>query len=194
MKKVVRTIAVVALMFASIAVSAKEPKLSLTANAQKSVVFELDAQTQNTFISMLDKNGNVIYSEKIEVAKGYAKKFDLNGLPEGKYYLHVENTMKETVYTLEVTASSVSIVTKDENNKPVFRKEGGRVFLNLLNLDLEAVSIKVYDSENRIVHVETVNDEMLVEKVFNFEKAYSGIYTVAVVDGNDTYYEEVIVK
>ncbi|MGF1559239.1 MAG: hypothetical protein ACFCUL_09135 [Flavobacteriaceae bacterium] len=194
MKKIVRSIAVVALMIMTITVSAKEPKLSLTANAEKSLTFELDAQSHETKISMVDYDDNVIYAEKIQGVLAYSKKFDLKNLPIGNYFLFVENELKKTVYTINVTSSMVEIVERKENAKPVFRKTGERVFLNLLNLDKEVVNITVYDSENRIVFKEAVKDEMLVEKVFNFDKAYAGNYTIVVNDGEDTFYEDVLVK
>ena len=35
---------------------------------------------------------------------------------------------------------------------------------------------------------------ILIEKVFNFEKAFEGIYTISVQDKENSYYETVIVK
>lgn len=194
MKKIVRSIAVVALMLMSMTVSAKEPKLSLTADTEKSLTFELDAQSHETKISMVDYDDNVIYAEKIQGVLAYSKKFDLKNLPIGNYYLLVENDLKKTVYTLNVTTSVVEIVERKENPKPVFRKSGERIFLNLLNLDQQKVDITVYDDENRIVFNESILGQMLVEKVFNFDKAFAGNYTLVVNDGKDTFYEDILVK
>nr|WP_299383908.1 hypothetical protein [Allomuricauda sp.] len=77
---------------------------------------------------------------------------------------------------------------------PVFVKKGDKLFLNLLNLSQEKVVLKVYDSQNRVVFKETVSGKLVVEKAFNFEKAYEDRYTVVVVDESGTYKETVLVK
>jgi len=77
---------------------------------------------------------------------------------------------------------------------PVFKKKGQKLFVNLLNLDLEKVSIKVYDSEGRIVFKEVIEGDLIIEKAFNFEKAFEDNYTVVIVDNNKTFKEVVKIK
>lgn len=194
MKKVVRSIAVVALMFVVATGLAKEPKLSLTPNVEKSLNFEMDKTSEQTFVSIVDTNGVIIYTEEIAVANIYSKKFNLKNLPEGSYFLKVEDALKETVFAFVIDDSEIKLMERKENVKPVFRKKDGRVFLNLLNLEKEVVKIKVFDSDGRIVFQETITDEMLIEKVFNFEDAFKDNYTVIVKNKKNTYFEAVTVK
>ncbi|MEM1259762.1 MAG: hypothetical protein AAGC45_08395 [Bacteroidota bacterium] len=77
---------------------------------------------------------------------------------------------------------------------PVFKKKGNKLFLNLLNLDQEKVTIKVVDSEGRVVFIETMKGDLVIEKAFNFENAFENKYTVYVVDNNETFKETVEVK
>ncbi|MDC6367743.1 MULTISPECIES: hypothetical protein [Flavobacteriaceae] len=77
---------------------------------------------------------------------------------------------------------------------PVFVKKGDKLFLNLLNLTQETVTLKVYDSEGRLVYKEAVDGKVVVEKAFNFEKAYEDQYTVVVIDNSGTYKETVSVQ
>ncbi|WP_350287640.1 hypothetical protein [uncultured Croceitalea sp.] len=77
---------------------------------------------------------------------------------------------------------------------PVFKKKGQKLFINLLNLDQDKVTIKVYDSEGRVVFKEVIEGELVVEKAFNFEKAFEDDYTVVVVDNDKTFEEKVAVK
>ncbi|WP_420399012.1 hypothetical protein [Flagellimonas sp.] len=77
---------------------------------------------------------------------------------------------------------------------PVFVKKGDKLFVNLLNLSQEKVTLKVYDSQNRLVFKETVSGELVVEKAFNFEKAFKDSYTVVVVDESGTFKETISVK
>ena len=88
----------------------------------------------------------------------------------------------------------VERLTKKETTRPVFKKKGDVLYMNLLNLDLEKVSIKVYDSNNRVVFKEVLDGKLVVEKAFNFKKAFEDSYTVIVKDSEGTYKEKVLVK
>ena len=194
MKKVVRSIATVALMFVVATSMAKEPTLSVTPHTEKSLIFEMDAPSEQTVISILDIEGIIIFSEKVGDVASYSKKFDLKNLPDGDYVLKIEDTLKETIFEFGIDNSNVLIAERRENTKPIFKKNGQKVFLNLLNSDKEDVKITIYDSENRVVFDETVVDTLLVEKAYNFEKAYKDTYMVVVKNGEGIYYEAIVVK
>ena len=91
-------------------------------------------------------------------------------------------------------ASEIERLTKKEITRPVFKKKGDKLYMNLLNLGLEKVNIKVVDSENRVVFSEVVKGELLIQKAFNFEKAFEDSYTVVVKDSEGTYREKLEVK
>lgn len=77
---------------------------------------------------------------------------------------------------------------------PTFKKKGGVLYMNLLNLDQEKVTIKIYDSSGRVVYKETFENSLVIEKAFNFKKAYEDDYTVVVIDNNEKFIEVVAVK
>ena len=194
MKKVVRTAAMIALMFVTATSLANEEKLSLeTKKESKSLVFELDSKGQETAIRLFDSANQVIYTEYIS-STSYAKKFNLSNLENGLYYFTTENSLKKIVYTIEVDGSTVTILKRKENAKPVFRKENGMVYLNLLNLNKKDVKIEVFDSNDRLVFSEKRENEMIIEKAFNFSKAYEDSYTIVVRDSNNIYFEGITVK
>jgi hypothetical protein len=45
-----------------------------------------------------------------------------------------------------------------------------------------------------LVFKETVKGELVIEKVFNFDRAFEDSYTVVVVDNNQTFKEVIEVK
>lgn len=193
MKNVFKLTAVIAL-FLTTSINASETKLGLTPNATKSLTFSLDTNNQETAIRLVDSEGNVIFTEEVANKKTYLKRFDLSKLEKGMFYLEVENDLREIVYNIELGDLNVVIKDRSENAKPVFRKSGKVVYLNLLNLEKKAVKITITDSADRVVFEETVKDEALVGKVFNFDGAYDDTYQVVVVDSNDTYFENIVVK
>jgi len=80
------------------------------------------------------------------------------------------------------------------NERPFFRTQGDRVILNLLNLDLDQVMLKVVDQNGRVLYRTVIKDELVIEKAFNFENAYEGTYRVMVISAGETYTEKIIVS
>lgn len=194
MKTILKFTAVTALMFTTVVGLAKEPKLSLmTADQKKSLIVELDSQYKESFLKIIDENQNIIFSEKISET-AYTKKFDLNKLENGSYFFELDNSLRSLVYTISVENGEVKILKKKENNKPVFRKKGSKLYLNLLNLDSKDVQIKVFDSDNRMLYTEIIENESIVTKAFNFETAHEDRYTIVVKDGKNTYYKDILVN
>ena len=77
---------------------------------------------------------------------------------------------------------------------PVFVKKGEKLMMNLLNISQGTVVLKVYDSKDRLVYNESIDGKLVVEKAFNFEKAFEDEYTIVVVDKFGTYKETMAVR
>ena len=195
MKAILKFTVAIAFMFTTVVSLAKEPKLYIVAGKDaKSLVFTLESQSDGTSIKFVDAKENLIYSERIADENGYTKRFDMSKLAEGQYTFEMEDTARVIRYTIRVETSNMEIVGKTERTKPYFRRKGDRIYLNLLNLDKKGVQVKVYDSNNRLIYKELFEGELVVEKAFNFEKAFADNYTVVVKNSDDTYYEAVIVE
>ncbi len=192
MKTILKFTAVVAFMFITMTSRANELKFSLVADKDaKSLVFELESGSKESIVKLIDGHTNIIYQERIS-NEGYAKRFNLKDLEPGTYYFSVENPIKNVVYTLNVERTEVEIVKRKDNKaKVVFRKVGDKVYVNLLNQDLDKVDIKIVNGNNTAVYHESFNDSLTVGKVFNFEKAIADRYTIVVSDGHDSYYENI---
>ncbi|MBO0331960.1 hypothetical protein [[Muricauda] lutisoli] len=96
---------------------------------------------------------------------------------------------KKTVAKYEVEKNLVKV-----NLDPVFVKKGQKVMMNLLNISQGKVLLKVYDNKNRLVFDQAIDGDVVVEKAFNFEKAFEGEYTIVVVDKFGTYKETMEVR
>lgn len=194
MKTIMKFTAVMSFLLAMNVTMAKEPQLSVKMDGEtKSLILSLETQSNTTKLRILDGAQNVIYTEKISESL-YSKKFDLTKLEKGDYSLELDNSLRTLVYTIGVGSEELEVLKKTERTKPVFRKQGDKVFLNLLNLDTKDVEIKVIDSENRVLYQEVIKGESLVEKAFNFENAYDDRYTVLVKDDTLTYSESILVE
>ncbi|MEX0290360.1 MAG: hypothetical protein AB3N14_14740 [Flavobacteriaceae bacterium] len=194
MKSILKLSTVAGLVFAANVGMAKEPKVSLVVNEEtKSLVFRQDSNAEETSIKLKDAQDHVIFFDNY--SKGlYAKSFNVTSLEEGKYFLITEDDIRAFVYTINIGKKDMEIVKRVENTKPVFRTDGEKLFLNLLNLDANTVGIKVFDSDNRILYKEMVEGTTTVEKAFNFEDAFADTYKVMVKDGDEVYYEYITIK
>ncbi len=191
MKKFLKSTVAIALFFATATGMANEPKIILTSeNDSKTLVLEMDSQ-QVSKIIMMDENARTIYSENIQ-STDYIKKFNFKDLAVGTYYFTVENALSSVVYTLDVNSKDVKIANTTKNiTKPIFRKVGDKVYVNLFNADQRKVDIEILDNQRNVVFKESTRGELIVGKAFNFEKAVKGSYTIRVNDGEETYYQNI---
>ena len=195
MKNTIKFTTVVAFMFVTLISKAGELKSTLaTSEEGKTLTFKLDAPSEETKITLLNQDNITIYSENVSEQIGYFKKFDLNNLESGVYTMNVEDSTKIIVYTISLSDNKTEIIERKENAKPVFRTKDQVVYLNLLNLNKKDVVIKVYDNSNRTIFSQTMENDMIVEKAFNFANAVAGEYTVSVKDSNEVYYESITIK
>ena len=193
MKTILKVTTVLALVLNVATGMAKASELNLSAaNETKSLVLTLDKASIDLTVRFMDTENHILYAEKIKNGT-VTKKFNLQSLENGLYYITATDANKIVLYTVQVKDESVSILGKDETVKPYFRKTKEKLFVNYLNLEKSEVSIKVYDEENRVVFSEIVTDEMIVEKAFNFEGAYAGNYSIIVSNAKKSFAENFIV-
>ena len=185
---------VIALMFVAVIGLAATPNLNVTPDQPKSLNFSIDTYEQETAIRLFDEQGNLIFSEYVTDQKLYSKRFDLSKLEKGFFLLKVENSLKEIVYTIEMNKLEVSIKDMNEILKPTIITEDNKVKINFLNLAQENVVIKILDSNDRTVFEEVIEKTMVIEKAFNFEKAYKNNYMVMVKVNANSYYQPIAVK
>lgn len=194
MKTLAKLILSAAILLTSVVGLAREPKLSIISNENvKSLIFELDSKAIDTNLEFVDSDKNVIYSEMISNTM-YLKKFNLSKLVDGTYFLRTEDDFKFIEHVISLKGNVVKVVERKEENKPVFKIVEDKVYLNLLNLDMNSIDIKVTDSSNRVIFKESLGEVSLVEKAFNFETAQEDRYTIVVNDGTEVYYKSIVVN
>lgn len=193
MKRIFKVTTVLALVLTVTTGFAKKSDIRLrTSKESKSLVLTMDKVSEDFTLKITDIQNNLLYFEEMDNSS-LNKKFDLRGLQNGTYFLTTADATRTIVYTVAIDGDNVDILKKDETVKPYFRVTNEKLFVNFLNLDKSKVVIKVYDAEYRVVFSETVTEEMIIEKAFNFESAYKGSYRVVVSDTNETYAENFIV-
>ncbi|WP_396637224.1 hypothetical protein [Maribacter sp. R77961] len=190
MKTILKLTTVVALMLSTVVGLAEETKLNVVAltNA-KSLLLTLENGSNDLDIRLVDSDMNLIHAETITNST-VSKKFDLRNLNDGTYYFYTSDDFKNYRYTMAIADNVLRILDIEESVKPYFRKTRNKIYMNFLNLNKAPVEIKVYDADYRLVFSETRNEELIVEKAFNFSDAFAGSYTVVITDSKSTYTED----
>jgi hypothetical protein len=194
MKKFLKSITVMTLMFITMTSMANNPKISLTSGIDsKSLIFEMDVLSMESKIRMTDQNAQTIYSENI-LNTNYSKKFNLKDLEIGTYNFIIENPISSLVYTIVIDSNEIKIKNKVEYTaKPIFRITGNKISINLFNGNQQKVDIEILNSSSDIVFQESTKGELLVGKVINFDKAIKGNYTIIIKNGKETYYQNITI-
>jgi hypothetical protein len=142
----------------------------------------------------MDSENNTIFSENVSNTL-YSKKFNLRNLKTGTYFLKVENELNNAIYTINLNSTKEKITIKKENQiKPVFRKVGTKTSVSLLNTSLENVDLKIIDNNGRLVFKESFVNQLVVEKIFNFESALIGKYSIILKRNNESYSENIDIQ
>lgn len=195
MKKLLKSITVFSLLFATTAAMATEPKIDLkTGNEGKSLVLEMDASSAKSEVQLTDSNDNVVHHENVSNSY-YAKKFNFKDLKTGTYYLTVENPLKKVAYTIRLKNKEIEIVNKKEISQlPVLRKSGKRIYLNLLNKDMNTVKVTVVNGNREQLNSKVFKGDLTIGNVYNFENALKDNYLVVVEDGKNIYSQDITIK
>ncbi|MGB6151731.1 MAG: hypothetical protein WBG48_07050 [Pricia sp.] len=193
MKKAFKLSAIVAFLFATSVIMGADPKVKVD-KVKKTISIELEKSGSENLIRLVDPKNRVIYYERLDEHAVGSKTLDFTELPIGSYVLKLENPLRTAEYGISVEKLGVSIISEKIDNKPRFRKRGGKVFLNLLNSDSSPVDISVRDAMDRLLFSEKVDGKFVIAKAFNFERAFAGSYTIRVKDGESVHFEEIVVN
>ena len=90
-----------------------------------------------------------------------------------------------------VTTTAFGIESEVLSLDPVFKRKGDKLLVSFLNADQVMVEIRVLDSQNNVVYKERVAGDLIVEKAFDFSKAFNDSYKI-VVAYNQNAFEQIV--
>lgn len=140
-------------------------------------------------LSIYDADEKLIHSEIVNSKKDFNRKYDLNALPEGTYFLQAESDSKISTYEISVVGATASLSADaiSEIYKPTFYNKDGLVWVSLLNPDESAVTIKIYDNENNEVYDSGLLLGKNVTKIFDVSNFQNDAYTIVVTDNKQEF-------
>lgn len=195
MKNYLKITAVIGLIFTTTTTMANEPTIDLENGKDgKSILLKLDSQTADSNIRLTDSEGNILFNENSS-GKNFSKKLNLDKLEDGNYSLKVESELNTLVYNVTIDDANLSVEKSREiKNKPLAFQKDKKVYLNYLNKGLAPVEISIRDKNDNTVYEETREGDLLVNGIYNLNRAPKGEYMLMVKYGNETFFENIVIK
>lgn len=154
-------------------------------------------QSINVLIQIKDENEAILHQEQVINQIDFSKKFNLKNLPEGIYFIEVEDELKEIVQPIEISASNVNVDPSNriDSYKPVYQFKNNKLDINFLAINSEKVTVEVFDFQNLLIFdQEFENAGKSFGERLDLSKLQKGNYRIKVIAGNQTFYKTVKVK
>jgi len=134
-------------------------------------------------VSVSDANGNNLY-ELSDMKAGSYKNIDFSMVPDGTYYIKVENTRSIETTQVDKVDGIVTVSSKSSLFvKPIFRREGDVLNVFFSNPDQKDIEINVYNQNCSLINT-VKTDAASVAKGFDFSKSLHGNYKVVLSQDN----------
>ena len=195
MKKLIKRSIVMVVLFTTLLGNANEISPLKNLKDERTTMLTLLNVRQGNQLYIKDVFGLVLYKESIEDTGDYVKGFDLTSLPDGEYYFELEKDLEITVIPFEVKMNTVEFNKEKETTiyKPYITNEENRVFVSKLSLDKEPLAVNIYYDYNSgsydLIHSETIENTMNVQRVYNLSKNEKGNYKLVVKTEGHTFIE-----
>lgn len=182
----------ITMVLATTSLAAKTPTF-LKMNDSRSIILHLNAwKSDNIVVSIKDKAGITVFSEKIQKPSGN-RKYDLSGLTQGQYGFVVEDGLKLAAQTLVITNEGVVVnPATEETFKPVFKTEASIWKVQGLTLN-QVTEVSIFDENGNRVFNEKI-EKPVVERAYDVSRLDKGNYTIEYNNGNGTFTHQAIKK
>jgi len=190
MKNLAKNSLVVIMLMMSLSSYANETDMINKEKERTITNLHFDKVEQGSVLSIIDRNGLILYNEAIEKSGDYSKGFDLTTLPDGDYVFELDSELKIIVIPFKVKSKEVIFDKEAEKSiyKPVVRTKGQMVFVSKIAIDGSPLSYKIYFAENRdLVHAEKFEASDEINKVYDFSASRKGNYLFVFESNGRTY-------
>lgn len=155
--------------------------LKVRGEKEKFIRFSFD-QNENVNLSFSTYDNEVLFQEKIQAKAASSKVYDLNSLPDGRYFLKIESEEKIAKYEVSIVNGKTKVAepTISDVFHPVVKKVGDVVLVSLQNNESAPIDVEVLNEYNDSIYSETIKDTAQLQKKFNISRSDSQSLTFVV--------------
>lgn len=165
----------------SLFASVVEPGIIIKKHQEKSFLLYLNfAQKKDFKITLKDANRITLWKENQQASQHFSKKINLMNLPDGTYFLEVEDEQTLTICEVLIEEDVLSIAKEKRVQffKPVIAQEAQSILFNLFLPNPKDAEITIFDAERNVVYQEFFVKQQKIERAFDFSQAEPGNYVL----------------
>lgn len=163
--------------------------------------FMLSAETSGEGkigIQIRNNQGEIVFSKSIKAVENFQQKYNLKEFEKGSYSLIITDVSKIMTQPFEVTDTKVEVDAGLQQTafKPYFRfnEKVESLAVNWMKSDDSACELTIEDEKFNVLFEESVENNGILHRSYDFSKLPSGTYYIVIKDGNHTYNETIDVK
>lgn len=142
--------------------------------------------TMNTYVSLLDQEGDMIYSDFVVKDDNAGKTYDFSDVENGIYTFITYSDHKKLEKTFMVENNELLTIKEDISYRPVFWMDGDILSVNYLNLSKDNVYISLED-ESLLLFEDYSDEDMSYGKILDLTNLSPGEYSITLKAGGETY-------
>jgi len=146
-------------------------------------------------LTIRDRNGIILYAERIRKDGDFAKRFDLSELPENQYAFELDKGEEITVLPFRVGEEEVTVKQemRTDIRKPRLSTHADQVILTRDVDDTQTLKIEIFH-EGRSVYSEEVSKVGKMARQYDFSTSLKGEYLFQIQYDDRLYTEYVKVR
>lgn len=196
MKNVIKKSFVLLLLFMSLLSFAKD--YSNVKNEIKDNITNLTLSDvkKGSILWIKDKNGMLIYKERIEKSGDYSKGFDLTALPNGDYSFELEKETAIKIIPFQVKSNVVLFKKEAEKLifKPIFIENDGVIMVSKLIKEGNPIEVKIYFENSDLVFEEYFTDVNAIQRKYDFSTSIKGNYDIVIKSEGRVFSKKISIK
>jgi len=145
---------------------------------------ENNSQTVN--ISIIDRYGIQLLSEKVQTENRISRAYNLKHLPKGVYTLKMESDQRIISKKVSVEKNNARILSEKITFKPTSTFKNNRWNVNHFAQG-EQVTISILDADYNLVFEDKIKDQVVIGKSYNLTELPYGAYNLVLSTGEKTY-------
>lgn len=148
--------------------------------SQAIALFIPETNEGKVLIKIKNNENETLFQKRVKVENGYAKKFNLKGLENGRYNMVVIDEEKVVKQVFQIKDDEVLMPKskKTSFSHPSVQYNSNQKLMKIVSFNEESVEFNLYDTKGNIILSETGEDA--TSKAYNLSVLDRGEYTVEI--------------
>lgn len=188
MKKTMKTIAILALMFGTLTGHATDSYFGSDPKMKATTILHFDDVKRGHQLTIKSVNDDIVHREIIDRNGDYTKKFDLSILEDGNYYIELDKDLEIVLRPFKIQENRVIFDMENQKSiyKPILRTKNNKVLINMLSLDSQPLNVDLYYG-GELIYSEELPAEKIIQRAYSLSKQRKGSYQAVLKSGNRIY-------